>query len=762
MRAETGLAGSDATWNPNTPDPAPDRAAPGSELSTVDPAAYRIERELARGSIGQILVAEDTRLERPVALKQLLDSRKPGARRRFVREAEITARLQHPGIVPVYEAGHWPDGRPFYAMRLVRGETLDAVVSATATLDQRLALLPHVIAVADAVAYAHSSHVIHRDLKPANILVGGFGETVVVDWGLAKRLGEGEPGSDGASGEQLDATAHGVVLGTPAYMPPEQARGEPVDARADVYALGGVLYFLLAGRAPFVGTPVAVLEAVLVGAPDPLEPLAPGAPPELVAIVHKAMAQDRARRYAHAGELAEDLKRFQTGQLVGAHRYTPVERSRRFVRAHRGKFAVVGAVALGLLASASVVLGRLDDALTRERARADELTILQARVALDADPAESLRWLSTLSAGSPRLGEARAVAAEATSRLRSTADPVDLRLDSPVASLAQGGAIVAVGQGGEVLRRAASGAWTVLRPGGDRGGPGLAAVAGEVALATRADHALDRFGAGGVRALLTAHTDRVVALAASPDGRWFASAGADGRLVVWPSAGSAEPLGAVTAGPWRAVLFLPDGTLVAGGADGDVRRFGVGPGGVVEREPLGRHPGGVTALAADPGGRWVASAGADRAVRIVDPTSGAARGQGSTSAPTSTLAASPDGRWLAGGDVTAVWLYDTAAGAESRWLGPGGVVSAVASSPDGRSLAVGSADRAVTFLDLDTRASWVARHDGEVTDLAWLPDGTLFSASGDGTVRRWRDDLPRDPVALEAALDAWAQDLLGQ
>jgi serine/threonine protein kinase len=160
-----------------------------ASLVVVDPASYVIEGEYARGGLGRVLLAHDARLGRTVALKEIL-SPSPAAVARFVREARITARLQHPAIVPVYESGRWPTGEPFYAMRLVRGQSLAAAVARTRGLAERLALVPNLVAVADAVAYAHSRRVIHRDLKPENVLVGAFGETVVIDWGLARSLDE--------------------------------------------------------------------------------------------------------------------------------------------------------------------------------------------------------------------------------------------------------------------------------------------------------------------------------------------------------------------------------------------------------------------------------------------------------------------------------------------------------------------------------------------------------------------------------------------
>lgn len=161
-------------------------------LVPVDPQHYVVGNEIAKGGMGRILAARDRRLGRPVAIKELLVT-SGDLRARFEREARITAMLQHPSIVNILEAGEWPSGEPFYVMRLVTGESLDRVVGGCPTLAQRLALLPNVIAVVDALAYAHSMRVIHRDLKPANVLVGEFGETVVIDWGLAKDLTDPAP-----------------------------------------------------------------------------------------------------------------------------------------------------------------------------------------------------------------------------------------------------------------------------------------------------------------------------------------------------------------------------------------------------------------------------------------------------------------------------------------------------------------------------------------------------------------------------------------
>jgi WD40 repeat protein len=354
------------------------------QLPVVDRAAYRVDGEVARGGLGRILRARDRRLERTVALKETLHGG-PDLAARFVREAMVTARLQHPAIVPVYEAGRWPSGEPFYAMKLVAGRPLDALIAAAATPADRLALLPNLIAVAEALAYAHRERIIHRDLKPQNVLVGDFGETVVIDWGLAKDLADAGSGPDAAAGPFRSPaapgeTVAGAVMGTPAFMPPEQARGEPVDERADVYALGAMLYHLLAGSPPYAGaTPQAVIDKVVAAAPEPVDRRQPGVPPELAAITAKAMARAPADRYPGAAAMVEELRRYQTGQLVGAHRYTAGALLRRWIRRHRA--AVTAAAAIVAVAIAAVVIYLQRERTLRadaERARDDAQATLAA------------------------------------------------------------------------------------------------------------------------------------------------------------------------------------------------------------------------------------------------------------------------------------------------------------------------------------------------------------------------------------------------
>jgi len=352
---------------------------------------YTLRSEHGRGGIGRVLVVHDQCLGRDVALKELLPETGGGASggqspvrqsghivSRFLQEARVTGQLEHPAIVPVYELGRRRDGSVYYTMKLVRGRSLRQALDQADTLTARMALLPHFADLCQAVAYAHSRGVIHRDLKPANVMVGEFGETVVIDWGLAKVRGKEDIHAaemtrsfrQVETGDAPARTAYGVAVGTPVYMPPEQARGavEAVDERSDLYSLGAVLYEILTGRMPFEGASIAeVLTKVVRGQPKPIAAYAPDTPPELVAICERAMAKEKTARYQTARELAQEVQRFLSGALVQAYQYRFAEHLRRFLRRHRAVVATASAFALVL---AAVLAGAVAWNV-RERRRAE-------------------------------------------------------------------------------------------------------------------------------------------------------------------------------------------------------------------------------------------------------------------------------------------------------------------------------------------------------------------------------------------------------
>jgi serine/threonine protein kinase len=368
---------------------------------------FRKLRPLARGGLGEVYVARDEQLDREVALKQMLPqlAEKATARQRFVREAEITGGLEHPGIVPVYGLGTCKDGRPYYAMRLIRGETLkDAVVrfhdpdGQPRTPGERSVVLRRLLSqfleVCQAIEYAHSRRVLHRDLKPSNIMLGKYGETLVVDWGLAKAAGHDDvpPGSDDGvppgsefdepvlmprSGSGSEPTAMGKAIGTPSYMSPEQAAGrvDLVGVAADVYGLGATLYEILTGRPPIAaGTIGEMLQRVEAGKILRPRQVQPDVPAGLEAICLKAIARDPDERYASAAALATDIEHWLADEPIVAQVDSFTQRVDRWLRRNR-TIARAAALTVFLLAvCASIALAIVHGArVDAEEAHAQEI-----------------------------------------------------------------------------------------------------------------------------------------------------------------------------------------------------------------------------------------------------------------------------------------------------------------------------------------------------------------------------------------------------
>ncbi len=359
---------------------------------------YTLTRLHAQGGIGQVWLARDSDLGREVALKELRpeQANNPVVWSRFLEEAKITGQLEHPNIVPVHELVRAGEGRqPFYTMRFVKGRTFSEAIQAFHRcraegkfdpLEFR-ALLGAFLGVCNAIAYAHSRGVIHRDLKPQNVVLGDYGEVIVLDWGLAKLVERPEetltPAVALAPDGDRSETVQGQVLGTPAYMSPEQAEGrwDSVDRRTDVYGLGAILYEILAGQMPFDGEGTAdVLRKVANELPAPPRSLCPETPPPLEAVCLKALAKRPGDRYVSARELADEVRHYLADEPVTAYPEPALARLARWGRRHRTLVAAAALLLMTAVAGLSVgtVLLSRANARTEQQRRLAETNFQEA------------------------------------------------------------------------------------------------------------------------------------------------------------------------------------------------------------------------------------------------------------------------------------------------------------------------------------------------------------------------------------------------
>jgi eukaryotic-like serine/threonine-protein kinase len=764
--------------------PRPDYA----ELTPVDRRHYVITGEIAKGGMGRVLDARDLRLGRAVAIKELLPKNRDLARR-FEREARITARLQHPAIIHIYEAGVWIGGEPFYAMAKVSGRSLDEVIAEKKTLNDRLGLLPNIIAVAEALAYAHNAGVIHRDLKPANVLVGEFGQTVVIDWGLAKDLGAPEE-----SGE----TTIGNVVGTPSYMPPEQARGESVDQRADVYAIGALLYTALVGRRPFSGTThKEVLDRVRTEVPTAVRELEPGTPLDLAAIVEKAMDRDPEHRYADAGELAQDLRRFETGQLVAARHYTSSQLTWRWLRRHRVVLAITGIAVIALAIVGGLSLSRIVADSRDIHARRQTLMQDRGRTELlAAHLGKALIYLVGAAGTDDVAGtEVGLLMVEA---MRSFEPQV---VSIPTGD--RGRVLVAYSPDGTHVAVAASGAvqiWdgTRIETRSDRGMTRTGAITfdphGERFATGDDDGVVRLWSHTGSPLQLSGHTDKILDVTFSSDGTHLATASADGTTRVWEvDTGKSWLLKDDATGPRScntsdvvSVRFNAKGTRLAT-ASGETAC-------IWEREstgwslisPLRGHTGTIRTVRWNQRG-YIATASDDGTARVwLVPTAATASleiGSGrpviapiGDGPPITSAEWTPDGKRLLVADAdhaAGLWRIpdgepDPKARArqDTKLAGRTTALTSAVFSSDGSLIATAGQDSWARVWDASTGQMLIGFELPGVLDaLAFSPDRKrLATGSRDGTARVWNlvEPVGRARVDLDSPVHALAIGPSGQ
>lgn len=729
---------------------------------------YRLDHCIGMGAIGSIYQAHDRTLERDVAVKtlrsDLVDSK--AAADLLLREARTAGLLDHPGVIPIHELGWRDDGTPYYAMKLVRGCTLGAALDVCPTLPERLNYLPHLHQLCQTVAFAHSLGVIHRDISASNVMVGPFGETFALDWGLARTARSDDALTATAAAASTSPAAPSPTssqpIGTLAFASPEQARGalDEVDARSDVWCLGGLLYQILTGQPPHTGDDFdQLLAAAQRGQVTPIRELCRSAPRELVAICERALQPAPAQRYPGAQPLAADLGRFLTGDKVGAFEYGPGDLLRRLGARNRRLLIAIAVFAVLLLAVATTGYLRVvrERDLTRLAAQAAqqrgaEALIESAWLSLRTDsPGQALAKLRAALEIADSLG-GRGIWAELS---RSPLLGVVALDEEPTAlAFSADGKQVLVGTAASQTLIDVDTLHEVNRT------PGAAAAPTPLILDPPAlCHALSADGtlfASGHRdnlvrlwdraslellATLAGHSARVSSLAFDRSGTRLLSASWDGTARLWSIRdGALIAVFRHSRTPVYQALFSPDEQQIAtAGSDRLIRLFDVASQQL--QSTLAGHGETVVALAWSAPIKLLASASADRTLRLWHPDRLVQAGPAPHAGAVWSVAFAADGRQLvSAGRDGRVRLWDVATGALVDVLrGPSKGIDSVAISDDGTWVAAGCRDRSIWLWNLvEGTVSELRGHTGTVRQVTFdQRTGRLVSAGSDGTVPQW-------------------------